>query len=190
VNLPIPEPLKRVPPIAWLIGGGVVLLLVLVKGKGGSSGSSGGSSGVVAGAASGGGGDGGNTPDLNQEFTQLASQQQQFQDTITKQITPPSVIEALRSVASLEQNIISQQNQRSTLLANRASYATQLNTLNDKLRAAKTTAARSSIKRQIKTVTTRQASNTAALGKLDAVITALTKQLTETQKGTVAPVAA
>jgi len=185
----IPEPLKKIPLPVWGIGIAIVVLLVLMKGKGGSSSSSGGI--VAPGTASGGGGGGGDfAPDLNSEFTQLAAQQQQFQDSIAKQITPPSVIAALRQVASLEQAIIGYQNERSSKLATRASYATQLNTLNDKLRAAKTTAARNSIKKQITTLNKKNAANNAALSKLDSVIAALTKQLTEAQKGTVAPVAA
>lgn len=169
----IPEPLKRIPPAAWVVGIAVVVLLVLVKGKGGSAAPSG-----VSGSAGGGGGGGGDfSPDLNQEVTNLAAQ-----------IPKPEVIAGLRQIGDLEGQIIGAQNQRASLLSNRATYQVQLNTLNDKLRAAKTTAARNSIKKQIKAVNAKQAANTAQLGKVNAVIAALTKTLTDLQKSMNAPV--
>lgn len=170
----IPEPLKKIPPAAWVVGIAVVVLLVLVKGKGGGASTPAG----VSGSAGGGGGSSGEfSPDLNQEVTNLASQ-----------IPKPEVIAGLRQIGDLEGQIIGAQNQRASLLSNRATYQVQLNTLNDKLRAAKTTAARNSIKKQIKAVNAKQAANTAQLSKVNAVIAALTKTLTDLQKSMNAPV--
>ncbi len=84
---------------------------------------------------------------------------------------------ALGTAQQIQTKLIAALNQRSSLLSARNALLTKLNGLNDKLRACRTTACRTTTKRQIDAVNTQLKVNQSAITTINAAIAALQKQL-------------